>query len=129
MKNLFRILEIEQRIASARDYLVRSLLLFGLLFSSATYVAQAQKTARSTALDRYVRAQDSHYSYELKETIPGKGYTSYLIEMTSQAWRKPEEVDKTVWKHWLVIVRPDVVKHQTGILFIRGGSSNDKKPG
>ena len=32
-----------------------------------------------------------------------------MIDMTSQTWRTPAEVDRTVWKHWLTIVKPDKV--------------------
>ena len=51
-----------------------------------------------------------------------------MVDLTSQTWRTPAEVDRTVWKHWLTIVKPDRVDHTTGYLFITGGSTKDKAP-
>ena len=48
--------------------------------------------------------------------------------MTSQAWLTTNEVDRPVWKHWMIIVRPDdVASHPKSLLFI-GGGANDGKP-
>jgi PhoPQ-activated pathogenicity-related protein len=84
--------------------------------------------ADKTALDRYVAAPDPNYKYELVTTTPGDGFTTYVLEMTSQQWRTKAEVDKPIWKHWLTIVKPDAVKSETGFLYITGGSNNDKPP-
>jgi PhoPQ-activated pathogenicity-related protein len=84
---------------------------------------------RLTPLDRYVAAPDPHYKYDLVTTVPGQGYTSYIIDLTSQQWRTEAEVNRPVWKHWLTIVRPDDVKTSTGLLFITGGSVDQKAPG
>ena len=35
------------------------------------------------------------------------GYTTFVLEMTSQTWRSEADVDKPVWKHWMTIVKPD----------------------
>jgi PhoPQ-activated pathogenicity-related protein len=45
--------------------------------------------------------------------------------MKSQTWRSSPEVDRLVWQHWVTIIKPDVVKHDTAFLLI-GGGSNDK---
>src|SRR5438094_3963001 len=84
--------------------------------------------AAETALDRYVKKPDSTYRYELVRTTAGEGYTTYTIDLTSQTWRTPADVDHSVWKHWLIIVKPDRVASTTGYLFITGGSVNDKAP-
>ena len=91
-------------------------------------VAGVSAPAAETALDRYVAAPDSNYKYELAATIPGQGYTTYVIDLTSQKWRTEAEVDKPIWKHWLTIVKPDVVNTTTGFLYITGGSYRDKTP-
>ena len=83
---------------------------------------------RDSPLDRYVAAPDTHYGYQLVSTIPGQGYTAYVIDMTSQQWRNESEVNRPVWKHWLTIIRPDDVKGDTGMLFITGGSVDQKAP-
>jgi PhoPQ-activated pathogenicity-related protein len=88
----------------------------------------AERAGKVTGLDRYVQAPDANYHYDLVNTIPGDGYTTYVLNMTSQAWRSAAEVDHPIWRHWLTIVRPDQVKGTTGFLFITGGSIKDKAP-
>jgi PhoPQ-activated pathogenicity-related protein len=88
----------------------------------------ASHGADKTALDRYVAATDPNYRFELVKTIPGSGYTAFVLDMTSQSWRTSAEVDRPVWKHWLTIIRPDTVKGDTAFLFITGGSVNDNAP-
>ncbi|MBV9200164.1 MAG: PhoPQ-activated pathogenicity, partial [Alphaproteobacteria bacterium] len=80
-----------------------------------------------TALDRYVAAADSNYEYRLLNTVGGEGYTAHVVELTSQQWRTPQEVDRPIWKHWLTIVRPEHVATGTSLLIVSGGS-NDKPP-
>ena len=84
--------------------------------------------AAETALDRYVKKPDPTYKYELIKTLPGKGYTTYIVDLTSQTWRTPADVDHTVWKHWLTIVKPDEVSAHTGYLFLTGGSITSAAP-
>ena len=84
--------------------------------------------AQETALDRYVALQDSVYSWKLVRTIPGKGYHTHVLELTSQSWRTEKDVDRPVWKHWLTIVRPEGIRSNKALLFIGGGSNNDPAP-
>jgi PhoPQ-activated pathogenicity-related protein len=99
----------------------------GVARAQAPALAMAPGAAR-TALDRYVDAPDPHYKYELAATIPGAGYTAFVLDMTSQAWRAPGEVDRTVWKHWLTVIKPDTVKHPKALLYISSGSNNSPAP-
>ena len=98
------------------------------LFLLAGLLPPAAAAENETALDRYVRAPDAHYRYRLVEKAAHAGYTSYLLEMVSQQWRSPSEVDRAIWKHWVTIYKPAVVKTSTGLLFITGGSTGDAKP-
>src|SRR5882672_4629937 len=84
--------------------------------------------AQETALDRYVALQDSVYGWKLVRTVPGKGYRTHVLELTSQTWRTEKDVDRPVWKHWLTIVRPDRVTTSKALLFIGGGSHNTPAP-
>src|SRR5664279_3888393 len=86
-----------------------------VLFSISLYAAD-------TALDRYVKAPDSHFKYELTKTIPGQGYTAYVLDMTSQQYLTEAEVNHPIWRHWLTVVKPAKVTSNVGLLFIRGGS-------
>jgi PhoPQ-activated pathogenicity-related protein/creatinine amidohydrolase/Fe(II)-dependent formamide hydrolase-like protein len=81
-----------------------------------------------TALDEYVKKPDASYTYSVVDTIKGKGYTAYVLDMTSQSWRSKEEVDRTLWKHWVTIIKPDKVKSDTGLLWINGGSNDNDAP-
>ena len=92
--------------------------------------AFAADTAKKTPLDRFINTPDPAYKYTLAKTIPGEGYTTYVLDMTSQTW-PPNSVDVTdhpVWKHWLTIIKPDKVEGNTGFLFITGGSVKDAAP-
>jgi len=86
------------------------------------------KPDEKNALDAYVAKPDPAYKWELKGTYPGDGQTTYVLEMTSQKWRTEAEVDRPVWKHWITIVKPDVVKHDKALLYIWQGENGDPAP-
>lgn len=96
--------------------------------ATAAFLSSAAAHGREeTALDRYIAATDTTYHYQLLTTVAGRGYTAYVLELTSQQWRTAEEVDRPIWKHWLTIVRPEDVTASTSLLVVSGGS-NDKPP-
>ncbi len=99
-----------------------------LICSLLLFTAALPLRAAETALDRYVRKPDPTYRFELVKTIPGKGYTIYVIDLTSQTWRTAADVSPTVWKHWLTIVKPDRVEGAIGYLFLTGGSITSAAP-
>lgn len=84
--------------------------------------------AQTTALDRYVAAPDTNYSYKVIDQIPGQGFITYILEMTSQAWLTTNEVDRPVWKHWMILVKPSQVTTSKGLLFIGGGRNGGNAP-
>jgi PhoPQ-activated pathogenicity-related protein len=90
--------------------------------------APAAAADHLTALDRYVAAPDTNYTFSVVATIPGKGYTTYVLDMTSQAWLTEKEVDRPVWKHWMVMVKPDSVATSKSLLFISGGNNKSEAP-
>jgi PhoPQ-activated pathogenicity-related protein len=81
-----------------------------------------------TALDDYIAKPDPTYSWKLVKTVPGDGYTTLVVDLHSQTWRTRPEVDRTVWQHWLVIVKPDQVQHETAQLWIGGGKNGSPAP-
>jgi PhoPQ-activated pathogenicity-related protein len=81
-----------------------------------------------TALDRYVAAPDDSYAWKLVAAHVGDKATTYVLDLTSQTWLKPEEVDRTVWKHWLTIVKPKDAKADTAMMFINGGANGREAP-
>ena len=81
-----------------------------------------------TPLDEYVGAADGAYGYTLVRTDRLEGATAYVLDMTSQTWRSDKEVNRTRWRHWMVIVKPDTVSHGTALLHINGGSNEEPAP-
>jgi PhoPQ-activated pathogenicity-related protein len=94
----------------------------------AILVVTGALSAQQTALDRYVAQKDSVYGWKLISTIPGDGFKTHVLELTSQTWRTEKDVDLPVWKHWMTIVRPDKVTSNKGFLYITGGSKKDPAP-
>lgn len=91
--------------------------------------AAAEKAAEQrTALDEYVAAPDSNYGFQLVATVPGEDQTTFILEMTSQAWLTTNEVDRPLWKHWVVIVKPKEVATSKSLLFIGGGGNGGSPP-
>jgi len=92
------------------------------------FLALCPLSAQKTALDRYVETPDSHYRYELLKTAPGPGHTTHILEMTSQQYLTEAEVDRPLWTHNIVIVRPDTVTSSIALIFVGGGSNPPKPP-
>jgi PhoPQ-activated pathogenicity-related protein len=90
--------------------------------------AVPRPAAELTALDRYVSALDTNYAFHLVRTLPEKDQTTYILEMTSQAWLTTNEVDRPLWKHWMILVRPDKVATPKSLLYISGGANDGKEP-
>ncbi len=84
--------------------------------------------AQKTALDKYVNKPDSSYNWNVVRTVKTKGATTFIVDMTSQTWRSKDEVNRPAWQHWLIVVKPDVVRHETGLLMIAGGSNGRDAP-
>ncbi len=99
-----------------------------VLLALCTLVAGTAEFAAATSLDDYVHEPDPSYSYNVVATLPGEGYTAYVMDMTSQTWRSPLEVDRTRWQHWLTIVKPDTVNSTKALLFIGGGNNGGTPP-
>ena len=86
------------------------------------------RSLQLTPLDVYVATPDTNYSYTLVNTIPGPGLTTYVLDMRSQAYLTTNDVNWTLWKHWLIIVEPTGVTNAQSLLYIDGGSISDSAP-
>lgn len=107
---------------------IPAIALAAFIYTSTCPGAIGAELNRETALDRYVAAPDASYSYKLVQTAPGKGFTTYVLEMTSQSWLTTNEVNRTLWKHWMTITKPDTISSSTALLFIGGGSNERDAP-
>lgn len=109
------------------------LLALVLAFAGVALVpARAADTARrgqtETALDRYVAAPDPSFKWtKVAEASDGTG-TAYVLDLVSQTWLTPAEVNRPEWRHWLVVIKPAELKHSTALLFISGGSNRPGNP-
>lgn len=79
-------------------------------------------------LDEYVTRKDDVYAWKLVSESRTAAHSTYVLELTSQAWRSAAEVDRPVWKHWLTITRPLQTTSDTAMLFIGAGSNADPAP-
>lgn len=81
-----------------------------------------------TELDRYIKTPDPAYSWKLVGSEKGSGYTAYFLEMKSGSWRSAAEVDRTLWQHFVTIVKPDDLGPGPAVLLISGGSNGGMPP-
>jgi len=94
----------------------------------ALLASAAALSGGETALDRYVRKPDLTYSWKVVREKKGAGASQFVIDLKSQTWRTAKEVDRTVWQHWVNVVRPDGVRSRTAFLMISGGSNRADPP-
>lgn len=95
---------------------------------SGTVVEARQVQDERTALDAYVAAPDTNYSFHVVTTVPDNDCTTFIVNMTSQAWLTTNEVDRPLWKHWMIIVKPNLVASSKSLLFIGGGANGSNPP-
>jgi len=108
-----------------------------VLLLSVVFISQCQpkktavpvvETIEETLLDQYVYSPDPSFHYEIVYQGKKEGYTFYVLEMISQEWLTEAEVDEPQWWHWIRIVVPDTIKHDTGMMLIGGGAKDDELP-
>jgi PhoPQ-activated pathogenicity-related protein len=102
-------------------------LCLSLAATTAFTLLAADQSADSTALDRYVAAPDTNFAWKVLTKTNTPAGAVCVIEMISQVWLTPQEVNRPRWQHWLTIAVPKEVRNHTGLLFITGGN-NDKGP-
>jgi PhoPQ-activated pathogenicity-related protein len=99
-----------------------------LIALAAPAVAAEPVNGPKTALDEHVAKPDPTYEWKVVNTVRGDGVTTFIVDLKSQTWRAAPEVDRAVWQHWLVVVKPDAVKHATAFLNIGGGRNGTPAP-
>ncbi len=103
-----------------------AVLLLALLVTLALPL-RAAETARhgktETALDRYVAAPDAAFAWKKAAELSDARGTAYVLDLVSQHWLTPAEVNRPEWRHWLTIIKPADLAHSTALLFISGGAN------
>lgn len=116
---------------SPLDRLLRASVRVAVAFTLTTALLAAD-TARhgetETALDRYVAQPDAAFAWKKVAEVQGDGATSYTLDLVSQNWLTSTEVNRTEWRHWLSIVKPDGLAHSTALLYLGGGSNQPGNP-
>jgi PhoPQ-activated pathogenicity-related protein len=85
------------------------------IVSITTPVRAAEK---KTALDEYVAAPDTSYSWKLEKSDDVQGGRVHRLMLVSQTWQG------ITWKHRLLVVEPRRITHGDQVLlFITGGST------
>ena len=88
-------------------------------------------SARATALDDYVAAPDSNYSYVEVDSDSDLFTTAYTLDLTSLGWRDSSEVTPVIWTHWVTVYKPTLnflITTDTALLLINGGDTSDPQP-
>ena len=81
-----------------------------------------------TSIDRYVAAPDPTYRWDLVSSQATPDGTMFVIDLKSQTWLKPGEVDRPLWQHWLTIFKPSGVTSNKALMFIGGGGNGGDAP-
>ena len=97
-------------------------------FLAFSLVSQFAAIAGETALDRYVRQPDPSYSWKVAREAGGEGVKQWVVDLKSQTGRTEKDVDRPVWQHWLIVVKPEKVTTSKALLFIVGGANGGEPP-
>lgn len=91
--------------------------------------SQKTKELPNTSINKlqdYIKDRED-FSYKLEDSFSINGATLYRFKMNSGKWLTDEEVNETLWWHWLDVVVPDIIDTQTALLFIGPGNKDDSK--
>src|ERR1022692_4347140 len=85
-------------------------------------VSKPARGARSkTPLADYLAKPNPSFAWKVAGAIEGPGHTGAVLQLTSQTWLTADQVDRPLWTHWLTVIIPDEVVHDTAFLSITGG--------
>lgn len=85
-------------------------------------------SAQKTALDDYIAEPDPAFRWSVARRMEHADFVTTVVDLKSQSWLTTDVVNRTIWQHWLIVVRPRQVKHDTALLLISGGSNDDQAP-
>ena len=98
-----------------------------LFLLSGQAIALAQDAPARTALDDYIQKPDDAYKWKIVSETEENGLKLVVINLTSQSWRSPDEVNRTKWKHSLKVAIPKTLRDNTAFLMVGSGSNRDNR--
>ena len=81
-----------------------------------------------TAIDRYVAQSDPSFRWSVVSTQVTSGGTLFVVDLKSQTWLRPDEVDRPLWQHWLTVFKPLGATSNKSLMFIGGGGNGGEAP-
>ncbi|MBL8891925.1 MAG: PhoPQ-activated pathogenicity-related family protein [Planctomycetaceae bacterium] len=81
-----------------------------------------------TKLDEYIAKPDPTYRYEVLQRLDLPNGTVWVVDMVSQTWLTSAEVNRSEWRHWLTIFKPQKCRSETALMFVAGGSNDKAAP-
>lgn len=99
-----------------------------MCFASQVGADEAAAPPPPTPLLDYVTAVDPAFKWEIAKQVVNGAIQTTIIKLTSQGWRSPEEVDRTVWEHYLVVVKPVTTTTDKALLIVAGGGNDRPVP-
>lgn len=91
-------------------------------------LSQRRLLPAQTDLDRYVQKPDEAYEWSIVSKTETNLTTTVVVDMISQSWLTPAEVNRPKWQHWVTIVIPKEVRSDVGFLMIAGGGNDGQAP-
>jgi len=78
----------------------------------------------------YANAPDPTFGWvDTGYRLNNSDYTGYMLNLTSQAWLTPEDTDRHIWTHQLMVFVPTgCMNYSIGFIYVTGGDNNDPKP-
>jgi len=108
--------------------MTRRVIVTGYVGILAALCGLAPAKPSSGVLQEYIERPDPSFRYTLRYRTGNEAADVYVLDMISQTWRQPEEVDRTQWQHWVTVIVPKTVAHRTGLLAIAGGRNGGDPP-
>lgn len=81
-----------------------------------------------TALDHYVAQPDDSFKWSVVRREESFAGTLYVVDLTSQTWLRPDEVDRPQWRHWLTVFKPKGVQSDKALMMVGGGANGRPAP-
>ena len=68
-----------------------------VLFFSNLLVTEPRLEFEQSALDDYVHTLDKSYNYQVIKTLSGEGFTTYIVDLTSQTFLTKKDINLIFW--------------------------------